>query len=101
MLFKVGLLIFAPPNKAICLDGFTSDGAVAQLVEQRTENPCVPGSSPGGATKKQKPCKFNLQGFFNDNTFGKNQTKTRFLFPPIYNLDLSGNILPSHYLKQT
>ncbi|MEY3193193.1 MAG: hypothetical protein RI982_970, partial [Bacteroidota bacterium] len=26
------------------------DGAVAQLVEQRTENPCVPGSSPGGAT---------------------------------------------------
>ena len=27
------------------------DGAVAQLVEQRTENPCVPGSSPGGATK--------------------------------------------------
>jgi hypothetical protein len=42
-----------------------------------------------------------LQGFFNDSTFGKNQTKTRFLFPPIYNLDLFGNILPSHYLKQT
>ncbi|MEY4053430.1 MAG: hypothetical protein RL034_348, partial [Bacteroidota bacterium] len=29
-------------------------GAVAQLVEQRTENPCVPGSSPGGATETHK-----------------------------------------------
>ena len=26
------------------------DGAIAQLVEQRTENPCVPGSNPGGTT---------------------------------------------------
>ena len=34
---------FAPTNKA---------GALAQLVEQRTENPCVPGSIPGGTTKK-------------------------------------------------
>ena len=24
--------------------------SVAQLVEQRTENPCVPGSIPGGTT---------------------------------------------------
>ena len=24
------------------------------MVEQRTENPCVPGSIPGGTTKKQK-----------------------------------------------
>ncbi len=30
-------------------------GALAQLVEQRTENPCVPGSIPGGTT---------LEGFF-------------------------------------
>ena len=29
-----------------------TNGAIAQLVEQRTENPCVPGSSPGGTTKK-------------------------------------------------
>ena len=29
------------------------DGAIAQLVEQRTENPCVPGSIPGGTTKKE------------------------------------------------
>ena len=28
------------------------DGAIAQLVEQRTENPCVPGSIPGGTTSK-------------------------------------------------
>ena len=27
-------------------------GAIAQLVEQRTENPCVPGSIPGGTTQK-------------------------------------------------
>ena len=26
-------------------------GAIAQLVEQRTENPCVPGSIPGGTTE--------------------------------------------------
>ena len=28
------------------------NGAIAQLVEQRTENPCVPGSIPGGTTQK-------------------------------------------------
>ena len=27
------------------------NGILAQLVEQRTENPCVPGSIPGGTTK--------------------------------------------------
>ena len=27
------------------------DGAIAQMVEQRTENPCVPGSIPGGTTE--------------------------------------------------
>ena len=30
-----------------------SVGAIAQLVEQRTENPCVPGSIPGGTTYKE------------------------------------------------
>ena len=29
-----------------------NNGAIAQLVEQRTENPCVPGSIPGGTTFK-------------------------------------------------
>lgn len=37
-------LYLQPLNKAI--------GALAQLVEQRTENPCVPGSIPGGTTTK-------------------------------------------------
>ena len=37
-------------------------GAIAQLVEQRTENPCVPGSIPGGTTLKS--CKsLDLQLF--------------------------------------
>ena len=31
----------------------TNNGAIAQLVEQRTENPCVPGSIPGGTTLKK------------------------------------------------
>ncbi len=29
-------------------------GALAQMVEQWTENPCVPGSIPGGTTKEDK-----------------------------------------------
>ena len=29
------------------------NGTLAQLVEQRTENPCVPGSIPGGTTKQK------------------------------------------------
>ncbi len=29
----------------------SQNGTLAQLVEQRTENPCVPGSIPGGTTK--------------------------------------------------
>ena len=29
---------------------YTLHGALAQLVEHRTENPCVPGSIPGGTT---------------------------------------------------
>ena len=34
--------LYLPPQK--------TNGAIAQLVEQRTENPCVPGSIPGGTT---------------------------------------------------
>ena len=30
-----------------------NNGAIAQLVEQRTENPCVPGSIPGGTTEER------------------------------------------------
>ena len=35
-------------------------GAIAQLVEQRTENPCVPGSIPGGTTSRKKDFKFEV-----------------------------------------
>ncbi len=40
-----------PNNKGVVLR--TKIGAIAQLVEQRTENPCVPGSIPGGTTKNR------------------------------------------------
>ncbi len=33
-----------------------NDGAIAQLVEQRTENPCVAGSIPAGTTSKTAAC---------------------------------------------
>ena len=36
------IFTFADPKK----------GAIAQLVEQRTENPCVAGSIPAGTTSK-------------------------------------------------
>ena len=38
-------------------------GAIAQLVEQRTENPCVPGSIPGGTTWKSESYR-NVTLFF-------------------------------------
>ena len=41
-------------------------GAIAQLVEQRTENPCVPGSIPGGTT--QNPDSFRI-GIFCFHTY--------------------------------
>jgi hypothetical protein len=40
------ILYICTPNKKA--------GALAQSVEQRTENPCVPGSIPGGTTNKRK-----------------------------------------------
>lgn len=46
--------LYLPPLKQ-------ATGALAQLVEQRTENPCVPGSIPGGTTFK-KP--FHLKRLF-------------------------------------
>ena len=39
------------------------DGAIAQLVEQRTENPCVPGLIPGGTTWKSESYR-NVTLFF-------------------------------------
>ena len=44
--------VFAPSGGGLFprLTG-THPGAIAQLVEQRTENPCVPSSILGGTTK--------------------------------------------------
>ncbi len=39
-------------EKYLPLQSKNKEGAIAQLVEQRTENPCVPGSIPGGTTEK-------------------------------------------------
>ena len=41
----------------------TENGAIAQLVEQWTENPCVPGSIPGGTTKGSKLLPFVILVF--------------------------------------
>ena len=43
VLDKLKIILYLHPHK---------QGTLAQLVEQRTENPCVPGSIPGGTTKK-------------------------------------------------
>ena len=49
------------PLEKIALNGF-EEGAVAQSVEQRTENPCVGGSIPSRTTKKQIDLfRFNLK----------------------------------------
>jgi hypothetical protein len=47
-------LFLLPDNIAICNIQFAMAGAVAQLVEQRTENPCVGGSIPPHTTKKNE-----------------------------------------------
>ena len=58
-------LTFALPNQTKVTD---RHGAIAQLVEQRTENPCVPGSIPGGTTES-KINLFENQGVGNFNSF--------------------------------
>ena len=42
----------------------TQNGAIAQLVEQWTENPCVPGSIPGGTTKGSELLPFVFYNLF-------------------------------------
>ncbi len=44
--------IFVNLKNCLILQHQNKNGAIAQSVEQRTENPCVPGSIPGGTTKK-------------------------------------------------
>ena len=40
------------------------DGAIAQLVEQRTENPCVPRSIRGGTTERESYSNATLSLFY-------------------------------------
>ena len=48
------------------------DGAIAQLVEQRTENPCVPGSIPGGTTAKiSNNLNYRLLAIFHSTQIGR------------------------------
>ena len=42
----------------------TAYSPIAQLVEQRTVNPCVPGSSPGWRAIYEKPSSLFDEGFF-------------------------------------
>ena len=53
--------------KPLYLHSQFSDGAIAQLVEQRTENPCVPGSIPGGTTENERVTKVTLFSFTIEN----------------------------------
>ncbi len=57
--FEISLEIFKyyfhKPKKTLHLQSRTKrvwSGTIAQLVEQRTENPCVAGSIPAGTTGK-------------------------------------------------
>ena len=43
----------AEQNKKHTFALANQQGAIAQLLEQRTENPCVPGSIPGGTTEER------------------------------------------------
>ena len=57
---------FVNLKKCLLLSHQNKRGTIAQLVEQRTENPCVPGSIPGGTTNegKIKIFPFLFQGRF-------------------------------------
>lgn len=49
------VIFFALIEKHFIFAPAIATGTLAQMVEQRTENPCVPGSIPGGTTIKTKP----------------------------------------------
>ncbi len=63
----------APPQNLKVTDSKQKlNGAIAQLVEQRTENPCVAGSNPAGTTTKSfsihgKDFLFIIFSLFNTN----------------------------------
>lgn len=49
--------------ESVYICGRLKIGAIAQLVEQQTENLCVPGSIPGGTTNT-KAAPYIRSGFF-------------------------------------
>jgi hypothetical protein len=53
--FEARMPIFVPRFQASPAAGLREFGAVAQLVEQWTENPCVAGSIPARTTKAKAP----------------------------------------------
>ena len=64
-----------------------NNGAIAQLVEQRTENPCVPGSIPGGTTLKKKSSKILISKRNQDFLFShKTQIQQYRLDDEVYEL---------------
>ena len=65
-------------------------GAIAQLVEQRTENPCVPGSIPGGTTKNHSK-KMKTSEFQRIQRFS-------FCFNCAKHADLGISIVPNSWL---
>ena len=81
--FQKSALIFAP--------AFSRSGVLAQLVEQWTENPCVPGSIPGDTTRKPGGRKTPGFSFLRDF-----QTRNCRISPPGPPLALDGTILHVH-----
>ena len=69
-------------NRETLVANIKTTGAIAQLVEQRTENPCVPGSIPGGTTlKKIKNPDFQVKsGFFIFPIHAKNGSVLRRIY---------------------
>ena len=58
-------MVSSKKSSTFATDLEINHGAIAQLVEQRTENPCVPGSIPGGTTvKNANDLKTRLLAFF-------------------------------------
>ena len=66
------------------------NGAIAQMVEQRTENPCVPGSIPGGTTKNHSK-KMKTSEFQQIQRFS-------FCFNCAKHADLGISIVPNSWL---
>jgi hypothetical protein len=52
VLEKLKMMLYLHPH--------CNKGALAQMVEQWTENPCVPGSIPGGTTTKKPVSNFEM-----------------------------------------